>query len=228
MNARPPFFVVRKLNGPGGRAKTSDTMSRFHDDLRKEETLGTFLSEQYRLANLKIQRIADKNLQMRGIDLILADEKGLQFKVDEKAQLHYLNKDLPTFALEINYLKGDKLLDGWLFDPKKLTEIYAFVFSIHLADGLLELAKADDIHSCEVVFVNRIRLLTELAELDLNLKTCRENSRALRQEGGGPKIAHPSGFNFQVSNHLAERPVNLVVRRAFLEKIGRCFSFKRG
>jgi len=202
-------------------------MSLFEKDLAKEAILGIFLSDQYSSNDLKTKRITDKGLQLKGVDLIIETNDGLNFKIDEKAQLHYINKDLPTFALEIDYLKDGVLKEGWLYSSEKITEIYAFVFSIHLIDGSNELEKEEDIRSCEVVFVNRIRLINKLATLNLDLKTCKAVSNVLRSAEEETKINHPSGFNFQISNHLTEKPVNLVVKKSFLESLGKKFSFSR-
>ncbi len=199
-------------------------MSTFKNDLANEAILGSFLDKQYKKANIKIERTNNLELQHRGIDFILTDSNNLQFKVDEKAQLHYLNQSLPTFALEIDYLKDNKLKPGWLFDPSKITEIYAFIFNIQLTVGLDKLNSSDNIKSCEVVFVNRIKLINELSLLNIDINFCLKQSNILR-EGNLQKRSHESGFNFQISNHLAEKPVNLIVKKAFLADIGKSFSF---
>jgi hypothetical protein len=201
-------------------------MSLFNSDLAKETILGGFLDKHYQLAGLKMQRMTDKNLQMKGVDLVLETDNGINYKVDEKAQLHYLNTDLPTFALEINYYKHKVLKQGLLFDSNKITEIYAFVFGIYLQHGSTSLTSEENIKACDVVFAKRLTLITELAKLGLDIKTCEAHGETLRNGSQGTKIAHASGFNFQVSHHLQEAPVNLVVRRVFLEKIGKVFKFR--
>jgi len=203
-------------------------MSLFNDDIAKEALLGKFLSAHYLKNNLKAQRIYDKASQCKGIDLMIEGSDGIHYKVDEKAQLHYLNEDLPTFALEISYLKDSIVKQGWLFDPSKETEIYAFVFSIHLASGKTELTDENDIESCEVIFVNRAKLKAALAKLKIGSDTCISMSEKLRSSSQAIKLKHfPSGFNFQVSDHLSEIPVNLIVRKTFLKQIGKCFIFRK-
>ncbi len=202
-------------------------MSLFDSDIAMEANLGSFLSKQYSKASLKTYRISDKKIQLLGVDLILETDGGVNFKVDEKAQLHYLNKGLPTFALEIDYLKNGTIKNGWLFDSQKITEIYAFVFSIHLIEGIKKLTKEEDIESCEVVFVRRFRLINELSKRALDFKTCIDKSKELRAGAGKIKIDHDLGFNFQISHQLAEQPVNLIVKKTFLEGIGKKFQFKR-
>lgn len=200
-------------------------MSLFKKDIEAEQILGDYLNIQYQKANLNTQRNNNLDLQIKGVDIILTDKANLSFKVDEKAQLHYLNKDLPTFALEINYIKDNEIKLGWLYDSSKITEIYAFIFSIHLLPGIDKLTKVEDIKSCDVVFVNRIRLINELALLDIDLKSCQLMSEKLRSDSSNPKIIHTSGFNFQISNHLSEKPVNLIVKKTFLVNIGKQYFF---
>lgn len=202
-------------------------MSLYQRDIAQEKILADFLSNHYKLSSLRIKRIDDKSHQLAGVDLILEADSGLEFKVDEKAQLHYLNKDLPTFALEINYYKDREFKEGWLFDSKKVTEIYAFVFSIHLLDGLNELKSEKDISSCEVIFIRRIKLMNELSKLGLDYSSCLKASQNLRSDDKLTKIEHGSGFNFQISRHLEELPINLVVRKKFLESHGIKYRFPK-
>jgi hypothetical protein len=201
-------------------------MSLFEKDLAKEIILGGFLSEHYHKENLQTTRVHDKKLQLKGVDIIL-EKDGLQYKIDEKAQLHYINKDLPTFALEINYLKNDILKNGWLFDNNKVTEIYAFIFSIHLIEAKTVIAKQEDIKSCEVIFVNRLTLLQALAKNELDVNACNYHSHLLRNNNEAvTKITFSNDFNFQISSHLTERPVNLIVKKSFLKSLGKTFLFK--
>jgi len=203
-------------------------MSLFNNDIKKEAILAKFLTEQYQKNNLKTKRISDTESQFRGIDLIIEGKDGVEYKVDEKAQLHYLNKDLPTFALEITYLKDSMIKQGWLFDASKKTELYAFVFSIHLVNNKMEPIDQSDIESCEVIFVNREKLIMKLAQLELSFDTCNSISTEMRSGSYLPKFNHlPSGFNFQLSNQLSEKPVNLIVKKRFLKSIGKSFLFNR-
>jgi hypothetical protein len=200
-------------------------MSLFKNDLAQETILGTFLSNHYAKNNWNTTRIFEKEMQYKGVDVML-EKDGRHFLIDEKAQLHYLNKDLPTFALEINYLKENVLKDGWLFDTNKLTEIYAFVFNIQVPNAITQLGSVADIKCCDVVFVNKQKLLKELAILNLDYNTCADYSKTLRSNETIKKLSHYFTFNFQISSHLAEKPVNLIVRKAFLQQIGKQFIFK--
>ena len=186
-------------------------MSSFDLDIEQEKILGKFLSEHYAKNKIEMTRISEKSVQLKGIDIVFEKQDGTEYKFDEKAQLHYLNTALPTFALEIGYLKNTNLKPGWLFDPSKENDGYAFVFSIYLVDQKKKLEHENDIESCEVVFVNKKRLLDELEKLELTERTCRAFSEQLRSNNSSQKISHKlSGFNFQISRHLQEEPADLV------------------
>jgi hypothetical protein len=68
--------------------------------------------------------------------------------------------------------------------------------------------------------------LNELSKYELTDSICREKSFEMREDPGILKHYHYSGFNFQLSAHLAEQPINLVVRKDFLVSIGKQFVFE--
>jgi len=82
--------------------------SSFKRNLRKEQQLSQFLDSIYQkhLKHYNFERVNVMKRQLQGIDLVLR-YRGTQneFLIDEKAQLDYLNDDLPTFAFELCYQK---------------------------------------------------------------------------------------------------------------------------
>ena len=63
-----------------------------------------------------IQRNDDINKQYQGIDIMIKVNEEKTINVDEKAATQYINKNIPTFSLEIaSYNKEGVLKDGWLF-----------------------------------------------------------------------------------------------------------------
>ncbi|WP_018478151.1 hypothetical protein [Pontibacter roseus] len=193
-------------------------MSLFKQDLSQESILQRFLDLKYTQADIHFCRLHEPEFQQRGVDVVLLEGDNL-LKVDEKAQLHYLNKSLPTFAFELDYLKNGKLKEGWLFDPSKTTEAYALVFDIQLCPGLSKLTQPTDIASCEVLFLNRQHLIDTTQQHGLTREFCQQQSYMLRQNPEQRKIVVSPNFNFQISTQLAEAPVNLIVRRTFLKSI---------
>ena len=76
-------------------------MPNFEQDLAHEKILATYLDHIYKLKGYYVERPTNINKQYRGVDLILQKD-AKTFLVDEKAQLHYLNADLPTFTFELS------------------------------------------------------------------------------------------------------------------------------
>ena len=148
---------MKKLAMPYLR-KSKAVKSNFKQDLAKEQWLYPLLDTYYgHLKHYDFKRVHDITEQRAGIDLILTDRRTKKtYFVDEKAQLDYLNEDLPTFAFEIQYSKDGTLRPGWLFDSNKKTQFYALATSIY-ADEVGKLT------SCRLTFVNRHKLL-ELLE----------------------------------------------------------------
>lgn len=129
--------------------------SQFHEDLKKEKRLAQYLNRCYEhcLKQYRYLRIHDKKQQYRGVDVIFTHKThGHSYAVDEKAQLNYLNEDLPTFAFEIAYHKQGEQKKGWLFDSHKTTDFYALITAIY-TDA------PDTFTSCKITMVNRKKLL---------------------------------------------------------------------
>lgn len=82
-------------------------------------------------------RVHDEQGQRSGIDVEFTGADGRVYYVDEKAQLHYLNQNLPTFAFELlSFQKGywypyTRILNGTrgsVTDFRPLDEYAAYSF----------------------------------------------------------------------------------------------------
>jgi len=194
--------------------------SKFKPDLSKEKQLIPLLDSYYQkhLKQYCFERISNLKKQLQGIDLILKDKNsGKRFFVDEKAQLDYVNESLPTFAFELFYQKDGIQKQGWLFDASKKTKFYALVTSIYSdEDGVFT--------SCNITFVNREKLIQHLDGVGLSQKELeriiskKQNKHGkLTLEQLNPKS---EGYFFFSTKNKAEKPVNLILKLAFLIKIG--------
>ncbi|MGF1557678.1 MAG: hypothetical protein ACFCUL_01135 [Flavobacteriaceae bacterium] len=192
-------------------------MSKFKEDLRKEEVLGVFLDKIYKKLNIALTRVSDSAMQRQGIDLIYshADET---VHIDEKAQLHYLNRDLPTFTFELSYTKGTLPRQGWLFDPDKKTDYYFLVTGI-LAKNK-ELTHASNITGCKITAVNRYKLINHLKTLGLTPEKLAFYDSELREnrQFGQHLIEEldPKNGSLHFTEHLQENPINLKLRLDYL------------
>lgn len=196
--------------------------SNFKDDLSKEIILGKYLDNIYheKLMGYNIERITDLDLQHQGIDLIISKEEKHYF-IDEKAQLDYLNIELPTFAFEISYLKNGVEKNGWLFDSHKKTQKYFLITGIFLNNP--EDIK-EGFKSCSIISVDRAKLINLLESRGLTHEKIQEMNLEIR--GGTNENAIPikelnaqnEGKFYFSKNNKAEQPINLVLKIDFLIK----------
>ena len=196
--------------------------SKFNEDLSKEEALGRFLDKIYQnlFIGYDIQRITNIDLQHKGIDIIISKDEE-QFYVDEKAQLDFLNNELPTFAFEISYLKNETENFGWLFDKAKLTQRYFLITGIYLNNP--ENIK-EGFKDCNIISVNREKLIFLLNSKGLdsaNTKKINDRIRSGTKEKGIEiqelNYRTEGRFHFSKSNK-SEQPINLILYIDFLIK----------
>ena len=187
--------------------------SNFKSDLKKEQLLTKLLDKTYssKLKHYSFERIRDLNEQYKGVDVVFKHKtKACSYFIDEKAQLDYINEDLPTFAFELSYLKNTVEKKGWLFDENKKTDFYALITAIFLDGG--------EYSSCKITLVNRKKLLKKLDAL--NFKNTRfQDYRSANSHG---KIVidqlnqKKEGYLFLSSKNKIEQPLNLVLRLDWL------------
>ncbi len=197
--------------------------SNFYQDLSREELLGTYLDSYYptifKDTVFKVERVRDRHLQHRGVDLLLKSAVDGCYFVDEKAQLDYLNVALPTFAFELSYLKKEDWHLGWLLDRTKLTTIYFLVTNICPLSGT-DLSKG--LTKLKITGIYRAKLLKLLAQKGLTQKRLLALDKEIRDNSIDGKIAIPEldakregAFYFSKKNKL-EQPINLVLKLDFL------------
>ncbi len=199
-------------------------MSSFRSDLGQEKILAEYLDKIYAKKELDFKRTNDLDLQLQGIDIII-NFNGKEYLIDEKAQLHYLNADLPTFTFELSYLKNGILKDGWLFDPSKKTHYYFLITGIFLKDDKEELAHADDIKNIKITSVNRNKLIEHLTSITLDRQSLGQYDLALRDGSSyGSNVINELdaryGGQMYFTEHLTEEPMNLQLRLSYLIQHG--------
>ena len=195
-------------------------MPSFKDDLAQEEILAKYLDNVYREKKLEFERIFDLSIQHQGIDLKIIVNAN-QYLIDEKAQLHYLNSDLPTFTFELSYLKNNVLKKGWLFDVHKKTQYYFLVTGIFLKNGKKNMSSPHDIEKLKITSVNREKLTSHLAKIGLDSNRLSYYDNHFRQNKlyGKNEIAElnkdKEGLIF-FTERLVEKPINLQLRLEYL------------
>ncbi|WP_343486861.1 hypothetical protein [Allomuricauda sp. d1] len=190
--------------------------SSFRSDLKKEQRLSLLLDGYYaaHLKHYTFERVVDKKSQLQGIDVRFTDRETKKvFNIDEKAQLDYLNEDLPTFAFEISYKKEGRLKEGWLFDTTKETDFYALITGIF----------TDEPHHhayCKITFVNREKLIDFLNDRGLTHNLLLNQLTTLNESHGKIAIEQldekREGYLFHSKSNKAEQPLNLVLKLDWL------------
>jgi len=197
------------------------SQSSFDNDLLKEQILGSSLDEFYQKyfehSSFKTTRITDKNLQNKGVDLILENDFR-KFFVDEKAQLDYLNGSLPTFAFELSYLKYDVWHQGWLFDENKITTVYYLITDIMVND-VTDISKG--VLSFKITGIYRDKLLRLLEDAGLTRARLSEIEKEVRASNKNGKIEIDelnslSQGNVYFTSGKNEKPINLVLKIKYL------------
>lgn len=168
---------------------------------------------------VSFQRVTDLDMQHAGIDVIYR-HRGLTIFIDEKSQLHNLNRNIPTFAFELSYLKQGKEMPGWLLDKRKKTHGYMLCWPRGERD------EYGDIYSgAKVIFLAKKQLLAFLSEHGYDEMALRQKASELRRSGTpGRHLVQEPDFCFYLTEPKAnglyrERMINVVVRAAQLEAI---------
>ena len=194
--------------------------SNFEKDLSKEQMLGKYLDGIYPhiLKGLNIQRISDDEQQHRGIDLVIS-HNGKEYYIDEKAQLDYLEIDLPTFAFEITYIKDGEQRLGWVFDKSKLTHKYFAITGIFCNT---EKIPESGFKSCKITSVDRARLVNRLKSKGLDYERIMQINQEIRSGTTENRIAvneldeRTEGYFYYSKSGKAEQPINIVLKLDFL------------
>lgn len=199
-------------------------LSHFENDLSKENLLGKYLDGIYLklFDGFTIKRVSDVDEQHRGIDIIIfKDEK--EYYIDEKAQLDYLEIDLPTFAFEISYLKNGFQKNGWLFDKTKITDKYFLITSIFCNT---EKEPESGFKNCKIFSVDRVKLIKLLQSKELNYQRISEINQEIRDGNSEGRIPTKElnsftegNFHFTKSGKV-EEPINIILKLDFLMKSG--------
>jgi hypothetical protein len=156
---------------------------------------------------------------LKGKDVTFSIGELKKIIVDEKAQSHYINKNLPTFAFELDFLRGSgELTPGWLMDKDKQTEYYMLIWPF--AKESWNICK-EDITKLRCILISRQRIIEYLGSEGFTEAKLNETSERIRRdglEGAIDKGAHPS-FYFFSTKRLVEKPVNIIIRIEKLKEL---------
>lgn len=196
-------------------------MSLRRSDTAAEIEIGKFLDRyfypRFNNGENKVIRIFDRALQLKGIDVIFEKTSGNKYFLDEKAQVHYINKNLPTFAFEIDSIQRGNLTPGWFLNQHYETTHYVLIWiNANKEYDEKKVLTCDSIEFLDVMIVDRKKLITNLNSI-ISIQNIQNISHFLRSNnvfGKGEKIA--SIGHWYYTEYLEEKPINIVLYKCFL------------
>lgn len=203
-------------------------------DMWAESELADFLDKHLYWELLKqkcftsFKRVKDKKTQLKGIDVI-GKIGHSTVNIDEKAQLHYINSPLPTFAFELSFVWNGDVVNGWFLNDSLLTDRYLLLWINEASTADLKTIKSEDLTDVEGMMVSKEALKTYLSDLGFNARVLQEKAAELR--GKGVPGSHPTkieGISYYLSpsSKYIEAPVNLVIKKHHLLKVDHTKRYK--
>lgn len=208
------------IQAPYGAAKS---VSRRTTDMNAESELARFLDENLYAKLLaegnfcSIERMTEKEQQLQGIDVVVKTQSSVGY-IDEKAQLYYINKDIPTFAFELQFLKNGQVIEGWFLNDDLKTDHYLLIWPFASVTDVTMLKKEDFI-KLDALMVSKKKLRETLASLGFDKATLVQKAAELRRTRTYGKV--PTGtqgiyYYASDSSKYVEAPINIVISKARL------------
>lgn len=196
------------------------------EDNESERAVAEFLDANFYPDMVQnMQRIKEAEMQIKGVDVIFDKGDIQRALVDEKAAAHFVNKDIPTFAFELDFIGRDgKLKTGWLTDENKLTQFYLLSWVWAKQDRNFA---SSDITKLEVILIDRRKILGLLEGYGVDVARLGRIAQHLRDKGlFGPhfkKKGRP--FYFNMTEHLVEKPINVIIHKRKLIELAEIHQF---
>jgi hypothetical protein len=194
--------------------------SKWSYDLLAEAEVGKFLDKYFYMNYTNdFHRFSNKNEQLKGKDVSFTIDDLNNIVVDEKSQGNYVNKNLPTFAFEVAYTKpGKGFRIGWLLDSNKESQYY---FLIWIWAKKEKEYKAEDISKLRCLLIEKEMIKIFLEKEGLIFNKIPDITKLIREKDnqGKQDWINFGNFYFFYSKNLAEKPINVVIKRNILEKL---------
>lgn len=193
-----------------------------------ERIVSGFLDKHfYSMYDAKSERVYGKDLQLRGVDVIV---DGKMF-VYEKLKMYPLNEFINSIAFELQFFtRKGILVDGWFLNENSMTTHYNIVTAfLKGKKGVLE--DEEDIEYLNLLFVKK-SAVKDFVFAETSRKNLEKDIVALRDrclmECENGKARHRYSHNkfwLTKSEHLAEKPINLNIPRVTLCKLHHSAEF---
>lgn len=212
-----------------------------NQDMKAEEKLGEFMDEYFysRLNSkgsspLSFRRMKDKESQLNGVDIVIETD-GKTMKIDEKASIYYSNAMIPTFAFELDSIQRghSEPVEGWLVNDNLATEYYMLIWpnvkcvkknNQWIRKDIKHLQK-DDFTIIEAFLIPKQEIRMELERRGYDREHLLLYAKRMRELSKEQNIMKEEAINeeikFTFSGQLAEKPVNVVIRKSLLQKLAK-------
>lgn len=191
-------------------------------DKRCETIVSQFLDMYfYALYDDHSERVFDRELQIKGADVIVNDTT----VIDEKVKLYPLNEFIKCLAFELQFKnKNGMLYDGWFVNKDSITTHYNIITAF-LYEGKKVLETIDDIEYLNLLFISKDELRKYIFSnvknggLERDVKMLREKDKHADANGKIRRIYGHGKFWLTKSTRLVEEPINISVPRENLCKL---------
>ena len=196
----------------------SEYLAKYNRDLQGEKVVGDYLDTYfYPTWTSTISRNNDKATQVRGVDITVTSFDNVEYVIDEKAAINYANKNLQTFALEVDrYISNGMLMNGWLLEKNKLNDWWLFVW---LDETTGKLNGKEDIKAATVSLIKVRDVYEYFHSHNIYGSDIKNRATVLREEAdyyGSTMSNNLGGFKMVVNTKNFERGCNILIPRSEL------------
>ena len=213
--------TLRKTDMHGERIVKDYLIRYFYERIRNDGILPKILD--YRAIDSVEQ-------QLNGIDTIVYLTNGTSIIIDEKCALKYINTHLPTFAFEIQWNRYGEVSKGWLVNNALQTQYYfvMWIRGVPIKDSVtgdflksydyVKKMTVETLSLIELYAINKHKLLKYLADNGLTIDEMQSKATWL-VKNNEEQYKVNADLKYFYSNHLAEKPVNIVISKELLKLI---------
>lgn len=200
-------------------------MSRRVSDSTAEYQLSLFLDQYFyprlsTLTHFTYQRVTSRSTQLKGVDVI-ASKDAIEYYIDEKAQLYYINRPLETFAFEIDSIQNNVYRKGWLINDNLITNYYLLIWPYAVHNDLLRI-NSFDFTKLECLAISKTKITHFLSNADWDNQRLMNISKQLTESGhkGRYYVNQPDFYIVRSdAKKYSEAPTNVVICRKKLREL---------
>ncbi len=135
---------------------------------------------------------------------------------------YYLNKNIPTFAFELSFLRKGTSTLGWLCNDRLETDMYLLIWPFAEKDSCSGISWRE-FTKAECYLIEKKKVLQLLQEHGLSVNEMLRRAEEIRQNNEHGKILIPGihGIYYYASDpqKYKEAPINIVIYKGLLRAI---------